>query len=95
MPEALAAVFPDTTLQTYIVHLIRASRDFASRKDRRGLAAALKPVYTAATMEAAMLELDTLKAGDWGQKFPTVIAAWRRAWERVTPFFAFAQPFAR
>ena len=58
-------------------------------KDRRGLAAALKPVYTAATVEAALQELDALEAGPWGQKFPTVIAAWRRAWERVIPFFAF------
>ena len=89
MPEALAAVFPATTLQTCIVHLIRNSLEFASWKDRRGLAAALKPVYTAATMEAAMKELDALAAGAWGQKFPTVRAAWRRAWERGIPFFAF------
>lgn len=89
MPEALWAVFPATTLQTCIVHLIRASLDFASWKDRRGLAAALKPVYAASTMEAALAELDAFEAGPWGQKFPTVVAAWRRAWDRVIPFFAF------
>ncbi len=89
MPEALGAVFPATTLQTCIVHLIRASLDFASWKDRRGLAAALKPVYAAPTMEAALAELDAFEAGPWGQKFPTVVAAWRRAWDRVIPFFAF------
>jgi putative transposase len=89
MPEALGAVFPVTTLQTCIVHLIRASLDFASWKDRRGLAAALKPVYAAPTMEAALAELDAFEAGPWGQKFPTVVAAWRRAWDRVIPFFAF------
>jgi putative transposase len=89
MPEALAAVFPATTLQMCIVHLIRNTLDVASSKDRRGLAAALKPVNTAATMEAAMKDLDALEAGAWGQKFPTVIAAWRRAWERVIPFSAF------
>lgn len=89
MPEALGAVFPATTLQTCIVHLIRASLDFASWKDRRGLAAALKPVYAASTMEAALAELDAFEAGPWGQKFPTVVAAWRRAWDRVIPFFAF------
>ncbi len=47
MPEALAAVFPATTLQTCIVHLIRNSLDYASWKDRRALAAAIRPIYTA------------------------------------------------
>lgn len=89
MPEALGAVFPATTLQTCVVHLIRNSLDFASWKDRRPLAAALKPVYAAPSMEAAMAELDAFEAGPWGQKFPTVVAAWRRAWDRVIPFFAF------
>jgi putative transposase len=89
MPEALAAVFPATTLQTCIVHLIRNSLDFASWKDRRELAAALKPIYSAASAEAAQAELDAFEQGAWGQKFPTVVAAWRRAWDRVIPFFAF------
>lgn len=89
MPEALAAVFPATTLQTCIVHLIRNSLDFASWKDRRELAAALKPIYSAASADAAQAELDAFEQGAWGQKFPTVVAAWRRAWDRVIPFFAF------
>ena len=89
MPEALAAVFPATTLQTCIVHLIRNSLDYASWKDRKALAAALRPVYTAANAEAAQAELDAFEAGPWGQKFPTVVAAWRRAWSHVIPFFAF------
>jgi transposase-like protein len=89
MPEALGAVFPATTLQTCIVHLIRNSLDYASWKDRRGLAAAIKPIYTAAGAEAAQAELDAFEQGEWGQKFPTVVAAWRRAWDRVIPFFAF------
>ena len=89
MPEALAAVFPATTLQTCIVHLIRNSLDFASWKDRRELAAALKPIYSAASADAAQAELDAFEQGAWGQKFPSVVAAWRRAWDRVIPFFAF------
>jgi putative transposase len=89
MPEALAAVFPATTLQTCIVHLIRNSLDFASWKDRRELASALKPIYSAASAEAAQAELNAFEQGAWGQKFPTVVAAWRRAWDRVIPFFAF------
>jgi len=88
-PEALEAVFPATTLQTCIVHLIRNSLDYASWKDRKALAAAIKPIYTAPTAEAAEAALDAFEAGDWGERFPTVVAAWRRAWTRVVPFFAF------
>ena len=89
MPEALGAVFPATTLQTCIVHLIRNSLDFASWKDRKALAAAIKPIYTAVSAEAAEAELDAFAQGPWGQKFPTVVNAWRRAWDKVIPFFAF------
>jgi putative transposase len=89
MPEALAAVFPATTLQTCIVHLIRNSLDFASWKDRKLLAAAIKPIYTATSAEAAQAQLDAFEGGPWGSKFPTVVACWRRAWSHVIPFFAF------
>ncbi len=89
MPEALGAVFPATTLQTCIVHLIRNSLDYASWKERKTLAAALRPIYTAASAEAAQAVLDAFEVGPWGQKFPTVVAAWRRAWDRVIRFFAF------
>jgi transposase-like protein len=89
MQEALGAVFPATTLQTCIVHLIRNSLDYASWKDRKALAAAIKPIYTAASAEAAQAELDAFETGPWGAKFPTVAAAWRRNWDKVIPFFAF------
>ena len=89
MPEALGAVYPATTLQTCIVHLIRNSLDYASWKDRKALASAIKPIYTAPSAEAAQTELDAFEAGPWGQKFPTVVASWRRAWTHVIPFFAF------
>jgi putative transposase len=89
MAEALAVVYPATTLQTCIVHLIRNSLDYANWKERRALAAAIKPIYTAASAESAEAELAAFEAGPWGQKFPTVAAAWRRAWDRVIPFFAF------
>lgn len=89
MPEALAAVYPATTLQTCIVHLIRNSLDYASWKDRKALAAAIRPIYTAVNAQAAEAELDAFEQGPWGQKFPTVVASWRRAWCHVIPFFAF------
>lgn len=87
--EALGAVFPATTLQTCIVHLIRNSLDYASWRDRKLLAAALKPIYTATTADHAAQALDDFERGPWGERYPTVVAAWRRAWDRVIPFFAF------
>ena len=89
MGEALAVVYPATTLQTCIVHLIRNSLDYASWKDRKALAAAIKPIYTAPSAEAALAELDAFEHGQWGAKFPTVVASWRRVWDKVIPFFAF------
>lgn len=89
MPEALGAVFPDTTLQTCIVHLIRNSLDYAAWDKRRDLAKALKPIYQAVNAEAAAQALDDFENGPWGKQYPTVVGAWRRAWDRVIPFFVF------
>ncbi len=89
MREALGAVFPQATLQTCIVHLIRNSLAFANWKERKPLAAALRPIYAAPHAEAATAALEAFEQGPWGRKFPTVVATWRRAWERVIPFFAF------
>ena len=95
MPAALEAVFPRTTLQTCIVHLIRNSLDYANWKDRKMLAKALRPIYAAANAEAAAAALDAFADGEWGRKFPTVVAAWRRAWAQVIPFFAFPPDIRR
>ena len=89
MAEALEAVYPRTTLQTCIVHLLRNSLNYAGYKERKGLAEALKPIYQAVSAEAAEAALEAFAEGEWGQRFPTVAAAWRRAWEQVIPFFAF------
>ncbi len=95
MSEALAAVFPATTLQTCIVHLLRHSLDFVSWKERKLLAAALRPIYTATSADAAAAALDDLASGPWGRRFPTVVASWRRAWTHVIPFFAFPPDIRR
>jgi transposase-like protein len=95
MPAALEVVYPQTTLQTCIVHLIRNSLDYASWKDRKPLAAALRPIYAAASAEAAEAALDAFADGEWGRKFPTVVAAWRRAWAQVIPFFTFPPEIRR
>jgi transposase-like protein len=89
MPEALEAVYPQTTLQTCIVHLMRNSLDYAGWQERKALAAAIRPIYTAASADAAKAELDAFEQSAWGRKFPMITAAWRRAWDRVVPFFAF------
>lgn len=87
--EALATVFPATTLQTCIVHLIRNSLKYASWKDRNVLATALRPIYTAVNAQTAAAALDDFEQGSWGQRLPSVVAAWRSAWERIVPFMAF------
>src|SRR6266496_3689120 len=74
MGEALAAVFPATTLQTCIVHLLRHSLDFANWKERKPLAAALRPIYVAASADAAQTALEAFAAGPWGTRWPTVVA---------------------
>ena len=88
-PEAIEAVYPAAQIQTCIVHLIRNSLDLASWKDRKPLAAALKPIYQAASAEAAAAALDAFAQSEWGRKFPTVAAMWQRQWEQVIPFFAY------
>src|SRR5438552_4217043 len=89
MSEALAVVYPATTLQTCLVHLIRNSLALAGWKDRKALAVALRAIYTAATAEAASAAPDDFAAGPWGGRFPTIVKAWRQAWAHVIPFFAF------
>ncbi|WP_419736448.1 IS256 family transposase [Pseudomonas sp. COR18] len=91
MPEALAAVYPEATLQTCLVHLIRNSLDFAPWDKRKGLAKALKPIYQALNAVAAEQALNDFETGPWGKQYPTVVASWRRAWDRVIPFFVFPQ----
>lgn len=88
-PDAITATFPEATVQTCIVHLIRHSTSYGSWKERKALAAALKPIYRAATLAAAVAALDDFEAGPWGLKYPAIAQSWRRNWEQVIPFFAF------
>lgn len=88
-PEAITAVFPETVVQTCIVHLLRNSMDFVSFKDRKAVATALKDIYRAIDAQAAEQALDAFEAGVWGQKYLAIGQSWRRAWQEVIPFFAF------
>ena len=89
-PEAITSAFPECVVQTCIVHLIRYSLQFASWKERRPLAKALKAIYAAASAEAAAAELDRFEAGPYGERYTAVVHSWRRRWEEVIPFFAFS-----
>jgi putative transposase len=94
-PEAITAVFPDTIVQTCIVHLIRHSLTFVSWKDRKLVVPALRAIYRAKDAEAALKALDAFEAGPWGQKYPAIAQSWRRNWEHVVPFFAFPESVRR
>jgi len=82
-------VFPLTTVQTCIVHLIRHSLGFCSYKDKKAVAKELKTIYRAASAEDGQAALDAFAAGAWGAKYPAIEQSWRRNWEHVIPFFAF------
>ena len=86
-PEAIEATFPQTWVQTCIVHLIRASLRYVNYRDRKKVASALRPIYTAANAESALAELDAFER-EWGERYPPTVAAWRTSWEHVIPFLA-------
>jgi putative transposase len=88
-PEAINSVFPETQIQTCIVHLIRNSLDFCSWKDRKPVAKELKTIYRAADAEAAAAALKDFEEGPWGQRFSAITALWRRHWTHIIPFFAY------
>ena len=88
-PEAINAAFPETTVQTCIVHLLRHCMNFATWKDRKAIAAALKAIYSAVDDKMAEAALTAFEAGPWGQKYQAIGQSWRRAWQEVIPFFAF------
>src|SRR5262252_6068779 len=87
-PEAITSVFPQTVVQTCIIHLIRHSLAFVSWKDRKLIMPDLKAIYRAETAETAAAELEAFEAR-WGKRYPAIGQAWRRAWEYVVPLFAF------
>lgn len=88
-PEAITAVFPEATVQTCIVHLIRHSLDFVSYKDRKAVASAMKEIYRAVDAWEGERKLTEFEDGQWGQKYPAISQSWRRNWEQVIPFFAY------
>jgi putative transposase len=93
-PEAIEAVFPQTWVQTCIVHQIRASLRYVNYQDQRKLAAALRPVYRAANADAALAQLEAFEAA-WGDRYPMIGQAWRTRWEHIIPFLALPEDLRR
>ena len=87
-PEAIEAIFPATTVQTCIVHLIRASLRYVPRRQFDAVTKDLKPIYTAINPDQAMLALEAFET-KWGEQLPIVPRIWREAWQHVIPFMAF------
>lgn len=94
-PEAIAATWPQATVQTCVVHLIRASMRFVNYKDRKAVAAGLKPIYQAANENAALAEFETFEKSELGRRYPSTVKAFRGAWERFVPFLAFPPALRR
>ena len=88
-PEAILAVFPEATVQTCIVHLLRQSLAFVAYKDRKPVAAALRDIYRSVDATAGETALAAFEEGPWGRKYPAIGQSWRRAWGEVVPFYAF------
>lgn len=88
-PEAIEATWPESLVQTCVVHLIRASMRFVSYGQRKAVAAALKLIYQAPDADAARAALEAFAASDLGQGNPHTVAAFENAWERFTPFLGF------
>ena len=87
-PDAITTVFPEASVQTCIVHMIRGSLRYVGWKERKAVAADLKAIYSAPTDAAALSQLEAFD-GKWGAKFPAIAESWRRNWDHIIPFFAY------
>ncbi|APT91801.1 transposase [Corynebacterium phocae] len=94
LPEAVEATWPNSMVQTCVVHLIRAANRWVSHKDRKEVSAHLRSIYTAANAEEALTKLEKFEASELGQRYPQSVKVWRDAWDRFIPFLQFP-PMAR
>ena len=81
-------------MQTCIVHLIRASLRYVNYRDRKKVASALRPIYTAPNADAALDELERFDS-EWGARYPMTVQAWRASWEHIIPFLALPDELRR
>jgi putative transposase len=85
LPEAITTAFPDTVVQTCVVHVIRNAMKFVSHADRKKVAAGMRAIYTAPSVEVAELAFAAF-AADFGTQYPGAVDVWRRAWNEFIPF---------
>ena len=95
LPEAIEATWTQATVQTCVVHLIRASMRFVNYADRKSVAAALKPIYTAPDERTAKDSLNAFADSNWGKKYPHTYKTWFSAWDRFIPFLGFPPELRR
>ena len=93
-PEAIEATFPQAWVQTCVVHLIRASLRYVNYRDLKSVASALRPIYSAANADQALVELERFYS-EWGQRYPATVRAWRHAWEHMIPFLSLPEELRR
>jgi len=90
----VGSLFPHTVVQTCVVHVVRNAMMFVSYQDRRKVAAGMRAIYTAPSLEAAEVELNNLDK-DFGRQYPGVIDVWRRAWNEFVPFLDYPPELRR
>jgi len=95
LPEVIGQIWPQAIVQTCVVHLIRNSMRYASWKDRKAIAATLRPIYAAPTVEAAEQALETFAGSEVGRRCPAVVDVWRRAWNEFIPFLDYPPELRR
>ena len=93
-PEAIASIFPKTEIQLCIIHQIRNTMKYVASKNQKAFMKDLKPVYRAASKEAAEIALDKLEE-KWGDTYPIVIKSWRRKWDHLSAYFKYPEPIRK
>ena len=88
-PEAIETIYPNTTVQLCIVHMVRYSLNYVTWKYRKDVASDLKSIYGAGTIERAAQALDNFEER-WGKSYPSIGQSWRRNWPRIIPFFDYS-----
>lgn len=92
LPESIRATWPNATVQTCVVHMVRNSLRYSSRKHWGPITKAMRDIYTSPTVEAAEARFEAF-AADWEHTYPAMIGSWRKAWDEFTPFLEFpAEP---
>nr|WP_286160539.1 IS256 family transposase [Streptomyces yunnanensis] len=89
LPEAVTATWPKATVQTCVIHLIRASLRLAAKQHHAKLIPELKAIYTAPTEQTAEQALADFTASEWGQRYPAIVRTWQSPWSEFTPYLAF------